>query len=47
MELNALQLPVELGTIHLKDFGLGAALALALRRGRIDSVLDQYLPESK
>lgn len=39
-------LPVEFATatIDTKDFILGGALALALRRGRLDAVLDKLLP---
>lgn len=30
--------------IHVKDFALGAATTLALRRGRIQFILDKILP---
>jgi hypothetical protein len=40
-------MPFVVEPLNLKDFALGAALALALRRGRIDSILDKYLPQSE
>ena len=33
--------PVVLDPVNLKDFALGAAIALALRRGRIKAILDK------
>jgi len=38
-------LPFVLEPINLKDFAIGAFAALALRRGRIDAVLDKTLPD--
>lgn len=37
-------IPVTFDPINLKDFFLGAFMFLALRRGRIDNVLDRVLP---
>lgn len=37
-------IPLIVDPVYLKDFALGAMTALALRRGRIDRVLNRFLP---
>lgn len=37
-------LPFVLEPIHLKDFAIGAFAALALRRSRIETVMNRVLP---
>jgi hypothetical protein len=38
------QIPFVFEPVQVKDFVLGASIALALRRGRVQAVLDKVLP---